>query len=772
MHSARHSRKHSSITTPTRLGLAVLSGGLTFVGSASAAEVIVDGNFENTVASSSGTVKVGGAPSPAVGAGWSTFSTYLYSTRYTQNPPAGFGQAFLRPYPSGLYGITRSSDNVQQRVSLTSGTTLTPAKIDAGQGLFRMAAWFSGYRDHEDYSDLSLEFLDSTGQIIGDPIALGGLDFYAAIPMGSNGRYENAREWTQDLESGTIPVGAREARVVIQATAVGGGAPDGYVDNVSLDVSDASLTSPAVSAASPGNNAVNIDPVVQIAVTLEDRLKAVDPNSIQLFFDSSLVQHTAQKVETNTFVTYSPGLLPARSQHSYRIVFGDNGTPSLKQTNDFTFVVADYLSLPASLRWPLGNEDLSKPGFDVNVYQLAAVESQLPPVQANIPSSVAFAESVLAGVVGENVADLSAAAQTNRFEIPGVINWINASGAPAKFPGDSPFPGIPGTTLSEDSFVVEVRTYLRFPTAGFYRMGVNNDDFFRLTAGTAGVQTLRVSGGTGLVIPTVPIATNITQLQFGGALPATPLTGTVFYATPTGDPETSCDFTGNPELAGKIVLLDIGGFSCNTAAKALAAQQAGAIAVIGIMSGDTDFPSRSGDIDETVTIPVLIIAESFGGAELKTRLAGATPVTATIQTDTTPRLGEWDAPKGFGAVDVNFGFAVPEAGLYPFRLVAGQEGGEASLEWYSILPDNTKVLINDSTNPNSLKAFRVVGHGDVFLMFNPPTHANGKVTISWSSTGLLQEATTLGNWSTSPVQTNPQQVDATGTMKFYRLLRQ
>ena len=48
------------------------------------------------------------------------------------------------------------------------------------------------------------------------------------------------------------------------------------MDNVSLDVSDASLTSPAVSAASPGNNAVNVDPVVQIAVTLEDRLKAVE----------------------------------------------------------------------------------------------------------------------------------------------------------------------------------------------------------------------------------------------------------------------------------------------------------------------------------------------------------------------------------------------------------------------------------------------------------------------------------------------------------------
>ena len=124
--------------TPMRMGLAVLSGGLAFVGSASAAEIVIDGSFENTVASSSGTVRVGGAPDPAVGTGWSTFSTYLYSTQYTQTPPAGFGQAFLRPYPSGQHGITRSSDNVQQRVSLTNGTTLTSAKIDAGQALCRM----------------------------------------------------------------------------------------------------------------------------------------------------------------------------------------------------------------------------------------------------------------------------------------------------------------------------------------------------------------------------------------------------------------------------------------------------------------------------------------------------------------------------------------------------------------------------------------------------------------------------------------------------------
>jgi hypothetical protein len=379
----------------------------------------------------------------------------------------------------------------------------------------------------------------------------------------------------------------------------------------------------------------------------------------------------------------------------------------------------------------------------------------------------------LAGLAGDNIADLTSAVETNRFEVPDVVNWLGLTGNGAgTFLNDAPFPGIPGTTGVDNSFVEEIRTYIRFPTAGYYEMGINNDDYFRLTAATNGVQTLKVNGPNGFVIPTVPIATNITQLQFGGALPATPLTGTVIYATPTGDPETSCDFTGNTTLAGKIVLLDLGGTGCNTADKALAAQNAGAIAVIGIYSGDTFFPSRSGDINENVTIPVLIIAENYGGSQLKMLLGGASPVSATIQTDTNPRLAEWDGPKQFGAVDVNFGFAVPEAGVYPFRLIHGQEGGDTSLEWYQILPDKnkTKVLINDTSNSNALRAFRARTQSGATISFNAPTFAGGKITLSWQGTGTLEETTAIGSaWTTSPSQANPQSVDVSGAMKFYRL---
>src|SRR5438034_10867112 len=161
---------------PTRrMGLTVLAGGLAFVGSAEATELVIDGSFENTTtAPSSPIVKVGGTPAPGVGGGWSTFSTYLYSTLYTLPGPAGSGQQYLRPYPPSSTGVGQSSQTVTQLVSLTASTTLTTAKIDRGQGRFTMSAWFSSYLTQGDYRNVTLEFLDAATNVVGSPIALGG----------------------------------------------------------------------------------------------------------------------------------------------------------------------------------------------------------------------------------------------------------------------------------------------------------------------------------------------------------------------------------------------------------------------------------------------------------------------------------------------------------------------------------------------------------------------------------------------------------------------
>lgn len=751
------------------MGLAVLAGGLSFVGSTQATELIIDGSFENVEASSNPVVKVGGKASPAVGEGWSTFSTYLYSTQYTMPGPVGAGTGYLRPYPSGTYGITRSSTEVFQRVSLTSGTTLTPAKIDAGSGRYTMSAWFSSYLATGDFSDLTLEFLDASDMVVGDPVPLGGTDFIVAIPTATNPKYSNAKEWSRDSKEGTVPAGARSARVTLKSTALSG-APDGYVDVVSLDVADTALVNPAVIAADPSNGAVGVGPLVNLSVTLQDRTTAVNPSTIRLLLDGVPVTPTIEKVDLNTTVKYPAGVLPALSSHVYQIIFGDTSSPAKLQTNEYRFTTANFLTLPSSLRSPLGSEDTSKPGFTARVVQVEPIEAgDAPPVQVNLPQSIAFLETVLNGGLGPNTADLTGAASGNSFTVPGVVNWANSTGAAANFPGDGPFPGIPGTTGSETSFAHELLTYVRFPTAGYYQMGINNEDAFRLTAAVEGVSTLRITAPTNATIPCVPIATNITQLQFGGSLPSTPLSGTVVYGTPSGDPEEACALASRSGLAGKIVLLDRGaGGSCDSAAKAEQAQLAGAIAVIETTPGDTGFPFRLGDINSAVRIPVLVVGENFGGSLLKSLLANSQPVQVTLETDTNPRLADWDGPKGFGAVDVTFGFAVPEAGVYPLRLVAGQEGGTANLEWFTIKPDGTRILLNDPANADGLRVFRARSAPPPRL--NPPTVGAAGVGLSWTGSGTLEEATSvLGPWVASASQANPQTVQPGGQFRVYRL---
>ena len=199
--------------SPRKMGLAVLAGGLAFVGGIEAAEVIADGSFENTTPSSNPVVKVGGKVNPGAGEGWSTFSTYLYSTTYTLPGPANCGVDFLRPYPSGTYGITQSSTNVHQLVDLTAGTSLSAADIDGGRGKFTLSAWFSSYLTQGDYSDLLLEFLNAAGGVVGEAVPLGGQDFVANIETGPNAKFTDAKAWAQDVRAGTLPRGrARGAR--------------------------------------------------------------------------------------------------------------------------------------------------------------------------------------------------------------------------------------------------------------------------------------------------------------------------------------------------------------------------------------------------------------------------------------------------------------------------------------------------------------------------------------------------------------------------------
>jgi len=185
---------------------------------------------------------------------------------------------------------------------------------------------------------------------------------------------------------------------------------------------------------------------------------------------------------------------------------------------------------------------------------------------------------------------------------------------------------------------------------------------------------------------------------------------------------------------------------------------------------DIGFPFRIGDINSAVTIPVLVIAEQFGGAALKTALNAGTKVTAQISGDPATRIAEWDGPKGFGALDVNFGFAVAEPGIYPLRLITGQEAGNANFEWFSIQPDGSRILINDISNAAALRTFRARTESAGGESRLSVTKSGTGVSLSWTGPGTLEETVALGtNWTTSPSQANPQVVTTSGQAKYFRL---
>jgi hypothetical protein len=67
---------------------------------------------------------------------------------------------------------------------------------------------------------------------------------------------------------------------------------------------------------------------------------------------------------------------------------------------------------------------------------------------------------------------------------------------------------------------------------------------------------------------------------------------------------------------------------------------------------------------------------------------------------------------GRGAATTSFDIAITQAGLYPIRVLWWEGGGGANIEIFSINPDTgIATLINDSSTPGAVKAYRDLGPG-------------------------------------------------------------
>lgn len=208
---------HSDASFPAA---AILAGGLLFSGPAASAAVLLTENWE-------GASNVFSTP------------TYNYTSQFTLpnglTPPGGlvYGNG-----GQGTNGSVSTNSYPVSAISLTAGTGVSASQIDAGFASYAFRGQFSSYLTQGDWTQLSITFLDAASTPIGSPILLGGDAFTQALPTAAFGNYSDAKAWGESAATGTVPTGARSIGVTLSMTKVAGGtAIDGYVDNISLNIS-------------------------------------------------------------------------------------------------------------------------------------------------------------------------------------------------------------------------------------------------------------------------------------------------------------------------------------------------------------------------------------------------------------------------------------------------------------------------------------------------------------------------------------------------------
>jgi len=531
-----------------------------------------------------------------------------------------------------------------------------------------------------------------------------------------------------------------------------------------------------------------------LVAQLTDVGTTVNGGSISLKVNGSAVTTTVTKVGNVTTVKGADAthLLTAGTNVA-TLVWSDSAP--VTTTNVWTFVVAAYATLDASISAPLSAADLSKPGFVLKVAQWDGCQPfayfgnpDNSPCGGGTENRVDSAEGMVAGLYfpwyGTNAADPNTIPADVISGNSLTWYWSNAvdfaiSGSQGDFTFNYTLPGVPSfdgvDTGPYNNCSATFDSYVAFPTAGFYVLGVSSDDAFRVSHGW-GVsrQILHVKGAS---VERDVLAIASTPASVGGVwqgnLPTVPITAPIAYVD-----NSECPGPTTMNLAGKIALIDAnrcvadgndGGYNSLVAM----CQARGALAVIVQASPGWNTPEAMGGGSTVITIPALHI-NGYGGEKEWFHTNG--PLVATIGGDTHQKLGEADFGKGMDHRD--FGIMVPAAGLYPLHLSYEQGGGGAGLEWTIVGPDipfdsANRVLMNDSATPGSLLSYRAITTAPKFTSTKV---ANGNLIITWFGGGVLQQTSSLSppiSWT----DVDPQPSGDTYTVstssgpKFYRLRR-
>ena len=378
-----------------------------------------------------------------------------------------------------------------------------------------------------------------------------------------------------------------------------------YRDNIAPD-------NDSVVSITPGVNAVNVSPVGATGLVVNSA-DAMDDGSVSMTLNGVSVTPNVDRRGDNTRITYTPtNLAPANSVQNVIVNYSIGGTA---YTRSWQYTIVDYPSLDCATGTALGSG--SNRGFNYFTFQGGGGIGNVITAENRLQSD------------GDNGADPA----SGSFE--GVVNFQqdanltqgrfnDGNGYPDDF-----LPGI-GQDGGKDQIAIEFTAYLEFPTAGYYRMGVNSDDGFKVSNAEAGDR----------------------------------------------GPEDSTNA-----------------------------------------------------LDDA--------------------------------------LGFFNAGRGTG--ETAFGFGVPVAGVYPMRLVWYEGGGGADVEWYSILPDDTRVLINDD---DGLPAYQMRAEGPaldcpvVGGAISVAKDGDGNVVITYEAT-LQSSATVDGTYEPVAGAVSPYTVPATGAARFY-----
>jgi hypothetical protein len=495
---------------------------------------------------------------------------------------------------------------------------------------------------------------------------------------------------------------------------------------------------PALHAISPYPGTAGNDPRHPILIELIDGVATVTDASITLSVDGVPVTPVVASAGLATTVSYTPPAIWTPGDHTVSLTY--NNSASVARTESWSFNVLPYATLTAADGVPANT--VAVPGYLAKVYQVEAL-----PDTAETANLNEVTDNILAATYGPNVADLSGA--TNGiFAFPGVLNWDqDATAQQGNFGGETTIPGIPGSTSSTDNITAEILSWVVFPSPGIYTMGVNSDDNFRVTLGHDGPSrhVLQTSGSA--TVPAILPAADGSR-AVGGI--AGLINGILEAPVVVADPLLAdAPLNNAAAVAGKIVYVDRGVVTFAT--KILNAQAAGAIGVI-VGTSNAGYPIVMGGDATGITIPAIMTTREIGTA-IKAAVAAGDPLRASFGYDAAPRLGEFQG--GRGASDTTFVISVRDAGAYPLRLTWKEGGGGANLEWFSVLPDGTKVLVNDPDNASSLKVFqtRASGGAPVEVQTFAVNRSAGTFNLGWNSTAgqtfLIESSLSLatGSWS-------------------------